>query len=594
MAGHDKAVSDFLLDRLGEWGIHRIFGYPGDGINGVMGALERAGDRFEFIQVAHEEVAALAACAHAKFTGEVGVCIATSGPGAIHLLNGLYDAKLDHQPVVAIVGQQARPSLGSHFQQEIDLLALFRDVAGAYVQMIVHPEQARHVIDRAVRIALAERTVTCIILPHDVQEAAAVPIPPHEHGRMHSSVGYQAPRVLPQNTDLARAAEVLNAGNRIAMLVGSGALGAGEEVRVVADTLGAGVAKALLGKAVLPDDLPFVTGTVGWLGTSASDRMMKECDTLLLVGTSFPYTEFLPEEGAARAVQIDLDARGMGLRYPTEVNLVGDSGETLRALLPMLRRKLAMQWRERIANLVDEYWRAAEEHAFAPAPPLNPQQVLWEMSSWLPDGAILTADCGSSTVWYARNVKLRSGMMASLSGSLATMGGAVPYALAAKFAHPDRPVLAVLGDGAMQMLGNAALITVAKYWRRWRDPRLVVLVLNNRDLNYVTWEQRVQDGFAKYQASQDLLDFPFARAAELLGLEGMRVDRPDDVGPAWARALTAERPIVFEAYVSAAVPALPPTLRPEQQENLATALAGDVDAESVVQQLVLQDVRGER
>ncbi|MGH2735615.1 MAG: thiamine pyrophosphate-binding protein, partial [Actinomycetota bacterium] len=317
-----QTVADFILDRFVQWGIDRIYGYPGDGINGLVGALDRADDRIRFVQARHEEMAAFMATGHAKFTGKPGVCLATSGPGAIHLLNGLYDAKLDHQPVVALVGQQARAGLGGHYQQEVDLVSLFKDVAHEYVHMASSPDQIRHLIDRAVRIAIAERTVTCVIVPNDVQEMDAVATPEHAHGTVHSSVGYSPPRVIPQDADLRRAADVLNEGKRVAMLVGAGTLGAHEEVQQVADLLGAGVAKALLGKAALSDELPFVTGAIGLLGTKPSWDMMMNCDTLLMVGTSFPYSEFLPEEGQARGVQIDIDGRMVGIRYPTEVNLV--------------------------------------------------------------------------------------------------------------------------------------------------------------------------------------------------------------------------------------------------------------------------------
>lgn len=341
-------VGDFLIKRLGEWGVKRIYGYPGDGINGVMGALDRAKDSMRFIQVRHEEMAAFMACAHAKFTGEVGVCLATSGPGAIHLLNGLYDAKMDHQPVVAIVGQQARAALGGSYQQEVDLLSLFKDVAQEYVQMATIPAQMRHLVDRAVRIARVERTVTCLILPNDLQMADAVEEPKHAHGTVHSGTDFVYPRVIPAESDLQRAADVLNSGKKVAILVGAGALDAAAEVTEVAEILAAGVAKALLGKAALPDDLPFVTGSIGLLGTKPSDEMMSDCDTLLMVGTSFPYSEFLPKEGQARGVQIDIDGRQLAIRYPTEVNLIGDSTETLRALVPYLERKTDLAWRQTI------------------------------------------------------------------------------------------------------------------------------------------------------------------------------------------------------------------------------------------------------
>ncbi|HEV8054444.1 MAG TPA: thiamine pyrophosphate-requiring protein, partial [Candidatus Limnocylindrales bacterium] len=566
-------VGDFLIERLAQWGVERIYGYPGDGINGIMGALQRAEGRIEFVQVRHEEMSAFMACAHAKWTGEVGVCLATSGPGAIHLLNGLYDAKLDHQPVVAIVGQQARAALGGHYQQEVDLISLFKDVAHEYVHMVSDPAQMRHLVDRAIRIALAERTVTCIIVPNDIQTMEAVPEPAHAHGTIHSSVGYSRPRVVPFDDDLDRAAELLNAGERVAILAGQGALQAIDELIEAAEVLGAGVAKALLGKAALPDDLPFVTGSIGLLGTKPSWELMTGCDTLLMVGTSFPYSEFLPEEGKARAVQIDIDGRMLGIRYPTEVNLVGDSAETLRALLPRLERKQERSWREQIEESVVDWWRVLEERAMNAADPINPQRVFWELSPRLPDNCILSSDSGSAANWFARDLKIRRGMMASLSGTLATMGPGVPYAVAAKFCHPDRVAIALVGDGAMQMNGMNELITVAKYWQRWSDPRLIVAVLNNQDLNQVTWEQRVLEGDPKFEASQDIPDVPYARFAELIGLKGIRVETPDEIAPAWEEALAADRPCVLDFVTDPEVPPLPPHITFEQAKMFALAVA---------------------
>jgi pyruvate dehydrogenase (quinone) len=583
-------VADFVVERLRRWGVERIFGYAGDGINPIMGALHRAGNRPELIQPSHEELAALMACGHAKVTGEAGVCLATQGPGAIHLLNGLYDAALDHQPVVAIVGQQARESLGGRAQQEVDLRVLFKDVAKAFVQEVVSPDQVKHVLDRAFRVALAERTVTCVILPHDVQQEPAVAEPEHEHGAQHSGAGYTPPRVVPHEADLRRAAEVLNAGRRVAILAGAGALGATDGVLAVAERLGAGVAKALLGKAAVPDDLPFVTGSAGWLGTAASNAMLQACDTLLMIGSGFPYTEFLPRPGTARGVQIDIAGRMLSLRYPMEVGLVGDSAETLRALLPLLEPRRD-SWRPWVEEQVAAWWRTAEERALQPADPLNPQRVFWELSPRLPEGCIVTGDSGSSTVWFARHLKLRRGMQATLSGTLATMGSAIPYALAAKYAYPDRPVVATAGDGALQMNGINALIDVARAWRRWPDPRLIVLVLNNRELNYVTWEQRVMEGEPKFPASQDIPDFPYARYAELLGLRGLRVDTPDAVAGTWDEALGADRPVVVEAVVDPNVPTVPPQLKPEQEEKLRRALAdGDPEAAGVLRQAQAEGV----
>lgn len=567
-----ETASDFLVQRLYDWGIRRIYGYPGDGINGIMGALNRASDKIEFIQTRHEEMAAFMACAHAKFTGTVGVCLATSGPGAIHLLNGLYDAKMDHQPVVAIVGQQATTALGTDYQQEVDLISLFKDVAHHYVHMASNAAQIRHLIDRALRIAKAERTVTCVIVPHDVQEVKAVESPAREHGTVFSGIGYVEPRVVPRDEDLRRAADVLNAGERVAILIGAGAMHAADEVVEVADLLGAGVAKALLGKTVLPDDLPFVTGAIGLLGTKPSWDMMANCDTLLMVGSSFPYAEFLPKEGQARGVQIDLKPRMLSLRYPMEVNLVGDSKETLRALIPLLARKQDRSWRERIEKGVAEWWQVLEERAMNSANPINPQRVFWELSPRLPDNAILTCDSGSAANWYARDIKVRRGMLGSLSGNLATMCPGVPYAIAAKFAFPGRPVIAMLGDGAMQMLGNNGLITVAKYWKRWSDPRLIVLVLNNRDLNQVTWEQRVLSGDPKFEASQNIPPFPFASYAELLDLKGVRMQTPEDIVPAWEEALAANRPVVVDAITDPEVAPLPPHITFEQAKAFASSI----------------------
>jgi pyruvate dehydrogenase (quinone) len=576
-------VSDHLLERLRHWGVRRVFGYPGDGINGLMAAFDRQGGRMEFVQARHEELAAFMACGHAKFTGEVGVCMATSGPGAIHLLNGLYDAKADHVPVVAIVGQTARSAMGGDYQQEVDLHSLFKDVAREFVQTAMVPAQIRHLVDRAVRIALDQRTVTCVIVPHDLQQMDAQERPPREHGTVHSGIGRTSKLVVPSTDALGAAAEVLNAGERVAILAGAGALHATDELVAVADALGAGIAKALLGKMAVPDELPFVTGAIGLLGTQPSWRMMSGCDTLLMVGSSFPYSEFLPEEGQARGVQIDIDGRMTSLRYPMEVNLVGDSALVLRALLPLLRRKDDRRWRERIESDVRDWWKVLDARAMNEADPINPQRVFRELSPRLPDGCILTCDSGTAAAWYARDLKARRGMQGSLSGGLATMGPAVPYALAAKLAFPDRPVIALLGDGAMQMIGLNALITVADRWRAWRDPRLVVMVLNNSDLNMVTWEQRVSAGAPKFEDSQALPRFPYAEYARLLGLHGLRVDRPDAVGPAWDEALCADRPTLLEMVTDPNVPPLPPSVSAKQVRNyLSALLAGDPQARQVV------------
>ncbi len=584
-----EMVADYILKRLHEWGIQRIYGFPGDGINGIMGALDRVKEQFAYVRVRHEEMAAFMAGGHAKFTGQVGVCLATSGPGAIHLLNGLYDARMDHMPVVAIVGQQASSSLGSDYQQEVDLNTLFKDVAGAYVETISNPAQARHVIDRAIRIAAAERTVTCIIVPNDVQEMSAVESPPRSHGNVYSGIGYAQPHPIPTEEELTNAAAILNAGKRVAILTGAGGLRATDEIIEVADILGAGVAKALLGKAALPDDLPFVTGSIGLLGTKPSWELMQGCDTLLMIGTTFPYSEFLPKDGQARAVQIDIQPRNVSMRYPTEVNLIGDSSKTLRRLIPHLERKTDRKWREHIESEVAKWWPELEAKAMEKADPINPQRIFWELSQHLPDRAILCGDCGSHTNWYARDIKIRRGMMASLSGKLATMGSGVPYAIAAKMAYPDRPVLAMVGDGAMQMNGNAELVTAQQYWKSWSDPRFVVMVLVNHDLNQVTWEQRVLAGDPKFPAAQDVIDFPYARYGELLGFKGIRVEKPEDIAAGWAEAFSADRPVVIEFLADPDVPPLPPHITWSQAKGYMSALfSGDPNEIGIITQSVKQ------
>ncbi|MET4605648.1 pyruvate dehydrogenase (quinone) [Bradyrhizobium sp. JR4.1] len=577
-----QTVSDFIVQRLHQWGVRHLFGYPGDGINGVFGALQRAEGKIGFVQARHEEMAAFMASAYAKFSGQLGVCIATSGPGASHLITGLYDALLDHQPVLAIVGQQARNALGGHYQQELDLVSMFKDVAGAYVMQASSPAQIRHLIDRSIRTALARRTPTVIILPNDIQEEPYED-PPRAHGTLHSGVGYSAPGIKPRDADLDRAAEVLNAGKKVAMLIGAGALNATEEVIAVADRLSAGCAKALLGKAALPDDLPWVTGSIGLLGTEPSYNMMMECDTLLMVGSGFPYSEFLPKEGAARGVQIDIDASMMAIRFPMEVGLVGDAAETLRALLPRLKPKSDGAWRQGIEDDVAKWWKTLDDRAHQPAAPVNPQLVAWELSPRLPDRAIVTSDSGSCANWFARDLKMRRGMTASLSGGLASMGAAVPYALAAKYAHSDRPVIALVGDGAMQMNNMAELITAAKYWREWKDPRFIVCVFNNEDLNQVTWEQRVINGDPKFEASQRIPNVSYSRFAELIGLSGIYVDSPQLLGSVWDQALASQMPVVLEVKTDPEVPPLPPHITLQQAKNFSLALMkGDPNESGVI------------
>jgi pyruvate dehydrogenase (quinone) len=592
-------VADHLLSRLREWGVEVVFGYPGDGINGLLAAWGRAGDRPRFVQARHEEMAAFEAVGYAKFTDRFGVCAATSGPGAVHLLNGLYDAKLDHVPVVAVVGQTDRSAMGGAYQQEIDLQVLFSDVA-EYVQTVMVPEQLPGVLDRAIRTALARHGPTAVIVPADVQELG-YSAPTHAFKMVPSSLGVQWPELVPDAAAVRRAAEVLNAGERVAILAGTGARGAAAELEQVADLLGAGVAKALLGKDVLSDEHAWVTGSIGLLGTRPSYEMMMGCDTLLTVGSSFPYTQFLPGFDQARAVQVDRDPALIGMRYPYEVNLVGDAATTLRALLPLLRRKADRSWRERIEADVARWWETMAMRAALDADPVNPMRLFAELSTRLPDDAIVTADSGSAANWYARQLRFRGRMRGSLSGNLATMGPGVPYGIGAKFGCPDRPVIVFAGDGAMQMNGLAELITIGRYWPEWADPRLVVAVLHNNDLNQVTWEMRAMAGALKFVASQSLPDVDYAAIAATFGLQAITVDDPGAVGPAWDRALGADRPTLLDVHCDPDVPPVPPHATVEQLKQAALALArGDEDRWGVLARgaaTKLQEVlphRGER
>ncbi|QLH24901.1 thiamine pyrophosphate-requiring protein [Streptomyces sp. Rer75] len=577
-------VADYVLARLREWGVDHVYGYPGDGINGLLAAWGRAENQPRFIQARHEEMAAFQAVGYAKFSGRLGVCAATSGPGAIHLLNGLYDAKLDHVPVVALVGQTHRSAMGGSYQQEVDLHSLYKDVASDFLETVTVPEQLPNVLDRAIRTAYARRAPTAVIIPADVQELDYTP-PTHEFKMVPSSLDRSGWSAVPSSSALERAAEVLNAGERVAILVGQGAAGARAEVRQTADTLGAGIAKALLGLDVLSDDLPYVTGPIGLLGTRPSYELMRDCDTLLTIGSSFPYTQFLPEFGKVRGVQIDLDPHMIGMRYPYEVNLVGDARETLLRLLPMLRRKESRDWQDEVMAGVRRWDEVMEQRAEVSADPINPEYVAHCLNPLLPDDAILTCDSGSVANWYARHVRMRGRMRGSLSGTLATMGSGVPYAIGAKFAQPDRPVVALVGDGAMQMNGMAELITAAKYRHAWDDPRLIIGVWNNLDLNQVTWEMRAMGGAPQFLPSQEIPDVSAARFAESLGLKGIRVEKPEQVEQAWREALSADGPVCVEFLTDPAVPPIPPHATWEQMEaTLESMVKGDPDRTGMVRQ----------
>jgi pyruvate dehydrogenase (quinone) len=584
-------VADYLLERLRAWDVKHVFAFPGDGINGILAAWGRADNKPQFVQARHEEMAAFEAVGYAKFTGNFGVCMATSGPGAIHLLNGLYDAKLDHVPVVAIVGQTSRSAMGGSYQQEVDLLTLFKDVASEYVQMVTVPEQLPNVLDRAIRVAIAERAPTAIIIPSDVQELP-YSAPTHAFKMVPSSIGVDWSTTTADDRGILKAAEILNAGRKVAILAGQGARGARTELEAVAELLGAGVAKPLLGKDVLSDELPYVTGSIGLLGTRPSYEMMMNCDTLLTVGSSFPYTQFLPAFDQARGVQIDIDGKMIGMRYPNELNLIGDSAATLRALIPHLQRKEDRSWREGIEDNVAKWWRSMDAEADVEADPINPMLVFRELSSRLPTDAIVTADSGSSANWYARQLKFRGDMRGSLSGNLATMGPGVPYGIGAKFGHPDRPVIVFAGDGAMQMNGLAELITVKHYWEQWADSRLIIAVLHNNDLNQVTWEMRAMEGAPKFTESQVLPDVSYEGFARSLGLHGIAVEKPGQVGAAWDQALAADRPTVLDFRTDPDIPPIPPHATFEQAKDAAKALLkGDANRWGVLKEGLMAKAR---
>ncbi|MFH0515786.1 thiamine pyrophosphate-requiring protein [Streptomyces sp. M41] len=577
-------VADHVLQRLREWGVEHVFGYPGDGINGLLAAWGRAENQPRFIQSRHEEMSAFQAVGYAKFSGRVGVCAATSGPGAIHLLNGLYDAKLDHVPVVAVVGQTHRSAMGGSYQQEVDLHTLFKDVASDFVETVTVPEQLPNVLDRAIRTAYARRAPTAVIIPGDVQELDYSP-PTHEFKMVPSSLDRGTWTAVPSDESVRRAAEILNAGDKVAVLVGQGAAGARAEVERLAELLGAGVAKALLGKDVLSDELPYVTGSIGLLGTRPSYELMRDCDTLLTIGSSFPYTQFLPEFGKARGVQIDIDPHMVGMRYPYEVNLIGDAKATLERLIPLIEQGRGREWYDTVCDNVARWREVMERRAGLSADPINPEHVARSLDALLPADAIVSSDSGSAANWYARHLTMRPGMRGSLSGTLATMGCGVPYAIGAKFAHPDRPAIALVGDGAMQMNGLAEMITAAKYKDQWEDPRLVVGVFNNHDLNQVTWELRAMGGAPSFLPSQELPDVQYAAFARSLGLTGIRVEKPEDVEAGWRAALEADGPAVVEFLTDPAVPPIPPHATWEQMEATAESiLKGDADRGSVVKQ----------
>ncbi|SCF14151.1 pyruvate dehydrogenase (quinone) [Micromonospora coriariae] len=548
----ERSVADLVVERLLAWRVPRAFGYPGAAIAPLVEALDRTGGDPAFVPARHEETASFMATGHAKFTGGIGVCLATQGPSAVQLLNGLYDAKLDSTPVVAIIGEDISGPLGGAHQQ-IGLSRLFGDVCNQFVQYGRRPEDIPALLDQAFRTAAVTRNPTCVVLPRQLQEAVVPDLQPQSVGVISATPGVPLARVLPHDMDLDAAAQLLGSGQRTAILVGQGGRDAAGEIIELADRLGAGVATSLLGKPVLDERLPYHAGVLGEVGTSSAAELMGGCDTLLMVGTNDPWTDYFPMPGQARTVQIDIDGRRIGTRYPADVPLVGDAAETLRALLARVPHRPNQQWRATVESSVDRWRSAAADRAATPAEPVNPQLVLQELSTRLPAVGAVAVDVGSVLYWYARHLVLPPGVNAQLCGTLGSMGCALPYAVAAKLAAPDQPVLALVGDGAMQLNGLAELITVAHLWQEWRDPRLVVLVLNNRDHSGMGGGRQTSSDPAQRRP-----DVPYAGWARLLGLHGVRVDRPELVGAGWDEALAANRPCVLEAVVDAAVPLAPP------------------------------------
>jgi pyruvate dehydrogenase (quinone) len=578
-------VSDFVIQRLKDWGVTRVFGFPGDGIgafDGALGAADREGEGLEYVRPTHEEICALMAVAHAKFTGEIGVCVATSSPGAFHLMNGLYDAKMDNQPVVAIVGQQGLDALGTFTQQESNLERTFADVA-VYVQTITAPNQAQAVIDTAFRTAGAHLQPAVVIIPHDVQAMdAGEPSPAHWVAR--SSKAAASTAITPPREQIERAAEIINAGEKVTLLVGAGSTGATDQVLELARRAGAGIITALRGKDVVPGDVPHHTQQVGLLGSLPSLHQVQRCDTIVLLGTNYPYGEFLPESGQARGIQVDLKPEQLGMRYPTEVNLWGDVASTLDALIPLIEHKGDLGWQQQVADEMRDWEREMEAQAMVGYETgANPRRVFHELNRRLPDDVIITADAGTTADWYGHHIRLRRGMRGDLSGRLASMLAAMPYATAAKFAYPERPVVCTIGDGAFQMLGMNELITVKKYLNSWPNKQFIVLVLHNDDLAQVSWEMRTEDGDPRWPGSQDVESVDYAGWAELLGFKAIRVRDDDSIPAAWDEAFAHDGVTLIDAYVSKNVPPLPPQITKEYAKNVGRALLkGDPDGLDVI------------
>jgi pyruvate dehydrogenase (quinone) len=579
-----KTTGDVIVEKLIDWGVDTAFGLPGDGINGIFEALRKNREKIRFIQCRHEEGAAFAACGYAKFTGRLGVCFATSGPGAVHLLNGLYDAKLDHAPVLAITGHTYHDELGTHYQQEIDIPNLFKDVA-QYNQMILGAKHASTVVDLACRTALSDRCVAHLTVPADIQEQSwsdeSVSM---KFVKGHTSESWRPPVRVPQEETLRAAAEVLNGGKKVVILAGAGALHATDELEKIADTVAGPIIKPLLGKACVPDDSPYTTGGIGLLGTRPSELAMEECDTLLIVGSSFPYERWYPKPGQARCVQVDFDPKRLGLRYTVNVGLAGDAKATLQALLPLLKPRKDRSFLEKAQANMKEWRELMVNRETRDDSPVKPQVVARHVNDLLAPNAIVTTDSGTITTWAARHIHMRRGMQFSCSGNLATMAPGLPYAIGAQAAYPDRQVVAFVGDGGFSML-MADFVTAVKY-----NLPIKVVIIKNNYLGQIKWEQIVFLGNPEFAV--DLHPIDFVKHAEACGGVGFRCEKPDEVRPALEAAFAVNKPAIVEAVVDPFEPPMPASATPKQALKFAEALVrGQPDRGAIISTVIEDKVK---
>lgn len=584
MFSSSKTVGELLIERLSEWGVDTIFGLPGDGVNGIFEGLRTHQEKVRFIQVRHEEAAAFAACGYAKYTGRLGVCIATSGPGGIHLLNGLYDAKCDGQPVLAITGHTFHDLIGTHYQQDVDLDKLFMDVS-VYNQRVMGPAHLNNVLDEAIKTALSRRGVAHITVPKDIQELTSSNGDRSKaNPKKHSSDTYAPVYPRPSQVELQEAADLLNRGHRVAILAGRGCLNAQSEIIALAEKLGAPIIKALLGKAVTPDRSPYTTGGLGLLGTAPSQDAMEECDTLLIAGSNYPYMEFLPKVGQAKCIQIDVDPARIGLRHPVDVGIAADCKTVLSELLPLIQKKSNQDFLQKCQKRMESWNGLMEERGTRTDSPMKPQVVTYHLNKLLDDNAIVSSDSGTIATWAARYLEIRGEMQFSLSGSLATMANGLPYSIGAAAAYPGRQVVCVVGDGGVSML-MAELATLAKY-----KLNVKVIVIKNNALGQIKWEQLVQD--ANPEFGVDLEPIDFAGVARSCGIKGFVLDKAEDAESVLRQALSHPGPALVEAVVDPHEPPLPGKITTEQAVGFAEGLArGDKHAGKIIATVLKDKVR---